>query len=572
MNSNELKRKILNIERAIVTMNETLTDLKKQHAILVRQEAEDQAKINEQLAIKEQQEKIIKKIEEPVEATPISTEKGHKDKNFDLLRLCQIWLPRIFIGIMLLGVVWLFKAGVDAGILTPPLRLVFGALLAGGLYWIGSRQIKASRAPLGLVLLGGSIAAIVITTFAAHYLYEYIPATAAFILNVLWIVAGIFIAHIHKSEYLAIFVALGGFFVPFLVNSASPNYYVFLGYETLLTISLLFYAAGKLYRILYIAAYIVSQIVLFSFFTIVSFSVISLQTEISIIYALLQIVLYYQLIRNRSFIYNQRLGMLAYNGVLLVFSFINLDNGSTVALLAASLVYFALTYVELRKDKQSLLSTISFALAMFSMAIVISDQFEQNTETVLYLLQGGLAVYVGFMLRNYLKIIIGGFVYSFGVLLTLITPIYDILSMAFFTHLLLIATFAIVLFTTANALIKKSKAGYQVFFYIFMLLLFIVLTKAGGAVSDDSDVNSLTISFLWMLYASAAIWYGRLQNTQTIFNRNEVIYIGLVVLFITVGKLFFLDLGMVSMTIRAILFLIIGSIGVGISRMFFVKK
>ena len=568
MNSNELERKIQNIEKAMVTMNEMLSDLKKQQAILIKQESEKQVKINEQHAMKQQQEKI----EETVKGSSVPTEKVHKDKKFDLLKLCQIWLPRIFISIMLLGVVWLFKAGVDAGILTPPLRLLFGVLLAGGLYWFGTHQIKAGRASLGLVLLGGSVASIVITTFAAHYLYEYVPAAAAFLLNVLWIVAGIYVAHTHKSEYLAIFVALGGFFVPFLVNSTTPNFNVFLGYETLLTISLLFYAARKLYRILYVAAYVVSQIVLFSFFTFVSSAVINLQIEISVIYTVLQIVLYYQLIRDRNFIFNQRLGFMAYNGVLMVFSFINLDNGSTVLLFAAAIIYFILSYLELKKDKRSLLSAISFALAMFSTAIVISKQFDQDLEMILYLLQGGLAVYVGVVLKNYLKIIIGSIVYCFGVLLTLITPIYDVLSIAFFTHLLLIASFAFLLYKTANVLTGKSKASYQFIFYSFMMLLFIVLTKTGGAVSDEADVNSLTISFLWMLYASASIWYGRIPNTQAIFNKNEIIYVGLVVLFITVGKLFFFDLGMVSMTIRAILFLIIGSIGVGISRMFFVKK
>ena len=118
----------------------------------------------------------------------------------------------------------------------------------------------------------------------------------------------------------------------------------------------------------------------------------------------------------------------------------------------------------------------------------------------------------------------------------------------------------------------KSSTLYKALFYSFMFILFIFFTKIGGAVSEDSDVNSLIISFLWMVYASLTIWYGRLKNTIAIFRKNEMIYIGLVVLFITVGKLFLIDLVMVSMTIRAILFLIIGVIGVGISRLFFINK
>ncbi len=571
MNSKELARKIQNIERAMVTMDDMLSDLKKQQTVMMKQETERQEIINKQMAKRQQEEVAMKpKVEQ---TTPIGkTELIHKKPEFDLLKFCQIWLPRIFIVIMLLGVVWLFKAGVDAGVLTPPLRLLFGVLLAGGFYWFGNRQLKAKRAPLGLVLLGGSVASLVLTTFAAHYLYEYLPATVAFLLNVLLIIGGIFIAHIHKSEYLAIFVAIGGFFVPFLINSTDPNPYVFLGYETLLTISLLFYAAKKLYGILYFTAYIVSQFVLMTFFALVLFAVIDLQIEISIIYTLFQVLLFYQLLSNQSFIYNQRLGLLAYNGIALMLSLINLDYGSTISLIITAIAYFALSYFELMKDKKSVLSTITFALAMFTTATVIAKQFDQDIETFLFLIQGGFAVYVGFILKSKWKTIIGGVFYSVGVLMTLITPIYEIFSTAFFTHLLLIATFVFILYKTSNFVLSKTKAGYKAFFFSFMMLLFIVLTKTGGAVSDDGDFNSLTISFLWMVYASAAIWYSRLKNTMTVFNKNEIIYIGLVVLVITVGKLFFIDLVMVSMTIRAILFLIIGAIGVGISRMFFVKK
>ena len=53
---------------------------------------------------------------------------------------------------------------------------------------------------------------------------------------------------------------------------------------------------------------------------------------------------------------------------------------------------------------------------------------------------------------------------------------------------------------------------------------------------------------------------------------NEILYAGLVVLVVTIGKLFLLDLPEVSMMIRAVLFLIVGSIGIVISRMFSQKK
>lgn len=82
-------------------------------------------------------------------------------------------------------------------------------------------QIKRERQALGLVLAGGSITGIVLTTFAAHYLYGFIPASIAFVCNIAWVILGIYIAKRYQSEYLTIFVAVGAFFVPFLLNSTT---------------------------------------------------------------------------------------------------------------------------------------------------------------------------------------------------------------------------------------------------------------------------------------------------------------------------------------------------------------
>ena len=69
-----------------------------------------------------------------------------KPEPFNIIKFCQTWLPRVFVGIMLLGVIWLFKAGVDAGLLTPAIRIVFGIALSIGLYYIGDIQIKKRAA------------------------------------------------------------------------------------------------------------------------------------------------------------------------------------------------------------------------------------------------------------------------------------------------------------------------------------------------------------------------------------------------------------------------------------------
>ena len=117
-----------------------------------------------------------------------------------------------------------------------------------------------------------------------------------------------------------------------------------------------------------------------------------------------------------------------------------------------------------------------------------------------------------------------------------------------------------------EVLASFGKYMYSIVLYWFMIIVFITITRIGEVLSTDGSVISVSVSLLWMVYALFAVWFGRNRNM------NEILYAGLVVLVVTVGKLFLLDLPEVSMMIRAVLFLIVGSIGIVISRMFFSKE
>ena len=84
--------------------------------------------------VTEEKQKEVVTIKEPVQEREVKQVdiSAFKREPFNIIKFCQTWLPRIFVGIMLLGVIWLFKAGVDAGLLTPAIRIVFGIVLSIG--------------------------------------------------------------------------------------------------------------------------------------------------------------------------------------------------------------------------------------------------------------------------------------------------------------------------------------------------------------------------------------------------------------------------------------------------------
>ncbi|MGB3635413.1 MAG: DUF2339 domain-containing protein [Rubrobacteraceae bacterium] len=136
----------------------------------------------------------------------------------DLFRLrgWEWWLNKIGIGLLLFGVVFLFKFSVDQGWLTPKIRVGFGLTLGAVLIWLGLR-VYGERRAFSQVVLGGGIGTFYITGFAAFQLYALVPYALAFtFLIVVTLLA--FALSIRQGEAaLSLIGAAGGFGTPFLL-------------------------------------------------------------------------------------------------------------------------------------------------------------------------------------------------------------------------------------------------------------------------------------------------------------------------------------------------------------------
>ncbi|WP_242248238.1 DUF2339 domain-containing protein [Bacillus cereus group sp. BfR-BA-01523] len=568
----DLNKKIEALETAIETMQEALYELKaKQRKIEVDKVQQNvnkekkeyiEAVSNEKL--QEDVVKTRKSMQEPeVKQVDIS---AFKPEPFNIIKFCQTWLPRIFVGIMLLGVIWLFKAGVDAGLLTPAIRVLFGIVLSAGLYYVGDIQIKRERQALGLVLAGGSITGIVLTTFAAHYLYEFIPASIAFICNIVWVILGIYLAKRYRSEYLAIFVAVGAFFVPFLLNSTTPNTYIFFSYETILTISLLWYALRNRYKYLYMISYVVAAIVLFVFFVVMSILVENVQVQLTVVYGAIHLLLFWHMFSERRFIQEARLAIFSANAVFFILAISQIPEFTTWGLVISSFVHAVMFVLEYRKNKHSVFSNLIFGFAMGSFSLAILYEYSLVNAAIVLLLQGFLGMVTAIKVKQNIKLYVGATIYAIGMVQTIFSPFDEFISAGFVAHIILIGTFYYCMIQAKEVLASLGKYVYSIALYSLMVIVFITITRIGEVLSTDGSIISVSVSLLWMVYALFAVWFGRYRQM------NEILYAGLVVLVVTVGKLFLLDLPEVSMMIRAVLFLIVGSIGIVISRMFFSKE
>ena len=145
--------------------------------------------------------------------------------------LVEHWLVWLGGAAMALGGAFLVKLSVDQGLLTPLVRVVLGILLGVGLSlaaeWVRRRELPgedaadaASYIPQALAAAGA--ATVFASLYAAHALYDFLPAGLAFLL--LALTAGATVAQsLRHGPLVAALGLVGAFIVPLLVTSTNPH-------------------------------------------------------------------------------------------------------------------------------------------------------------------------------------------------------------------------------------------------------------------------------------------------------------------------------------------------------------
>ncbi len=161
-----------------------------------------------------------------------------------------------------LGGIFLVRYSIEAGLFTPGLRIIFGAILALFLVALGEiarrreivtgiSQINAAHIPSILTAAGTTIA--YADVWAAYALYNFVPAGAAFVLLGLVALATLAAALVHGPG-LAGLGLVGAYITPVLVGSDQPNYWALYVYLAVVTAAAYALARMRLWRWLAITA------------------------------------------------------------------------------------------------------------------------------------------------------------------------------------------------------------------------------------------------------------------------------------------------------------------------------
>jgi uncharacterized membrane protein len=157
--------------------------------------------------------------------------------------------PFVRLGMLILffGLAFLVKYASDQGMLPVELRLTAVAVTGLGLMALGWR-LRDRAEGFGLVLQGGGIAALYLTTFGAFHLYHLIPQFPAFAGLVVITVAAVMLAVMQNSRVLAFAGVCGGFLAPVLISTDSGNHVALFSYYALLNGGIFAVAWRKTWR------------------------------------------------------------------------------------------------------------------------------------------------------------------------------------------------------------------------------------------------------------------------------------------------------------------------------------
>lgn len=173
----------------------------------------------------------------------------------------SVVLGRVGAGIVLLGLLTLFKLAVDSGIIGPAARVAIGLLVAVAALVAGERFSKRYAA-WSRSFTGAGLALLYFTLTVASQWYGLVPREVSFVGMVLTTVLAGALALRHASPAIATFALLGGYLTPALLSTGEVRPIFLLCYLLVLDGGVLWMAARQSWKWLSVLAFIGSYLYL----------------------------------------------------------------------------------------------------------------------------------------------------------------------------------------------------------------------------------------------------------------------------------------------------------------------
>ena len=515
-------------------------------------------------------------------------------------RIGSQWFNRIGILAVMIGMAWFLKLAIDNHWIGPLGRVLIGLVAGAALVAWSERFRKHNYAAFSYSLKAVGSGILYLSLWAAFSLYQLLPAGAAFAAMILVTAFNGFMAWVQDAELLALYAIVGGLSTPLLISTGENHEVALLSYLLLLDVAVLVLVALRPWSRLLFAAFVGTALIMGAwwaadytdaqfartafflgcFFVIFAFAprLVRVKAETAtdihgwdvLALALLPVA-------------NATLGFIGFYTL-----FDRADTQWASPWLAVIFAAFYLLLLRLPaqgrlRASPAVLDSLHLAAAVVFLTIAIPLKAQGRWLTIGWLAEGAALVWVAARLKlRLLRVLaLGCLVLGLGALLTVnptasATPVFN---ERFGTYCVAIGVFAFVAWVAAQARSTHDPAQETVWPAISAGAALIVnaLILIAVSLEIDSFWSSRKFAGDWRAYAQHRIYaefsysawfmlFGATLLAVGFWRRSAFLrWQGLVLLAVSVGKVFLVDMSALSQGYRILSFLGLGVLLLAVS-------
>lgn len=149
------------------------------------------------------------------------------------------WGVRLAVALIVTGIAFGLRLSFEKGLIGPLGRVSLGVLAGVALVGGGLRLLGRRYHVMGQGLIGGGLATLYVTSFAAHHLYGLVGVWGAFgWMAAVTAAAGVISVSV-SSLLIAVLGIIGGYLTPFVLKGSGAGYEAFFGYLVVLAVGIL---------------------------------------------------------------------------------------------------------------------------------------------------------------------------------------------------------------------------------------------------------------------------------------------------------------------------------------------
>jgi uncharacterized membrane protein len=595
---NNLASGLKDLLRGIESYEEMLTrDLERSRAETSGQAQPSPQPIMAELVIAAQPESTSREPAAVGQMEKIPARKPKRDYFAFEIHVGQKWLLIVGILTMVFGVGYFLKYSFEQGWVGPEGRVAM-AYLWGIVFLVVGDRFRKSFERFGLSLIGGGIAVLYFSAFAAFQIYHLFGQTASFSIMVMITVLACVLAIRYDTKWLAVLGLIGGFLTPVLLTTGQDNQIALMTYMTILNFGLLGIAFYKKWDLLNILGFIFTYLLYTAWYQ-------NHYAATKFWPAIFFLNVYFLTYSFVPFIYQVREGghsdgrefvLMGINSLLAFgYGYVMIRDLYGLAWVSIISVFYAAVFLSLatylyQKGKHTLdVFVVMLAKAMLFLIITVPVLFSKQWITIFWSAQSLAVVWMAVRLCRR-SLIAGGYVlllvtalkfllYDYGFVFHL-DIVSGFLIRGGYTYLIieryLTTVLLVIAISVAGFLMMKAASGVQWSErgdapYLSLLLgivSFIALTVETSAFFYDYLLQArfAAISVLWTLFSVVLMLLGFRKNNPMLRKVSFGLFLVVVI------KVFLFDMSNFSTPYRIISFIILGLVLVGTSYLYYRHK